>query len=115
MNILFLLISYPDVANNTNMYTDLTEEFRRNNHNVYVVSSCFSNGEKLKNEGNIVVLRVKTGRLFNVNPIIKGLSNLKLPYQFAKSIAKYFDKIKFPLLLNYYYFDNSHLLQHRFE
>ena len=38
MRVLFLMIGYPDADRNTNMYTDLTTEFVKNGHDVYVAA-----------------------------------------------------------------------------
>jgi hypothetical protein len=38
MKVLFLMIAFPDVNRNTNMYTDLTREFLKNGHDVYVAA-----------------------------------------------------------------------------
>lgn len=99
MNVLFLMISYPNIEINTNMYTDLVQEFYNNKHNVYVVAPSLNNMKGISKEGNINVLRVKTGKLFNVNPIIKGISNLLLPYLFSKAINKHLKNVKFDLII----------------
>ncbi|MCD4794180.1 MAG: glycosyltransferase family 4 protein [Bacteroidales bacterium] len=99
MNVIFLMISYPDVSQNTNLYTDLVLEFKQNNHNVYVVAPSFLNKNELKKEEGIFVLRVKSGKLFNVNPVIKGISNVRLPYQFTRTINKYLKGVKIDLII----------------
>ena len=38
MNVLFLMISFPDVRENSNLYSDLAEEFRKNGLNIYVAT-----------------------------------------------------------------------------
>jgi glycosyltransferase involved in cell wall biosynthesis len=99
MKILFLMISYPDVNQNTNMYTDLVMEFVKHQHQVYVTAP---NNNKMHteliNEGGANVLRVKTLKLFNVNPIWKGVANVLLPYQFKNAINQKFRKIKFDVV-----------------
>jgi glycosyltransferase involved in cell wall biosynthesis len=99
MNVIFLMISYPDISQNTNMYTDLVREFKDNGNDVFVVAPSSSNKTTLCKEGGINVLRVKTGKLFKVNPIIKGISNLRLPYQFSKSINKYIMGVRFDIII----------------
>jgi glycosyltransferase involved in cell wall biosynthesis len=98
MKVLFLLIAYPDVAVNTNMYTSLSDEFRKNGHEVFVAAP----GKKetaVNNEGGITVLRVKTFQLFNVPKIYKGIANILLPYQYKKAIVRYFKNIRFDLVI----------------
>lgn len=98
MNVTFLMIAYPDVSRNTNMYTDLVQEFVRNSHNVFVVAPSEKN-TTLSMEGGANVLRVKTGKLFNVNPFVKGVSNVLLHTQFKKSIIKFLDDIEIDLVI----------------
>jgi glycosyltransferase involved in cell wall biosynthesis len=100
MKVLFLMISYPDVAGNTNMYTDLTAEFRKNGHEVYVAApSQDDTSTKINEEGGIEVLRIRTLPLFNTSMIRKGIANLLLPYQYKKAIKLYFKNISFDLVV----------------
>lgn len=103
MNILMLMISYPNVQQNTNMYTDLADEFKKNGHNVYVATG----EEKRKcnktidnSESGINVLRIKIGNIFNVGIIEKGISTITLPYIFNRAINKYFKAIQFDLIVS---------------
>lgn len=99
MNILFLALAYPNADITTNLYTDLMEEFHRNKHNVFVVAPSKNNTTKISVEGNINVLRVKTGKLFNTNIIRKGLANVLLPYQYKKAIKKHSNISSFDLII----------------
>ena len=98
MRVLFLMIAYPDIAKNTNMYTDLTEEFLKNGHDVYVAAPN-KYSTKIFNEGGIKVLRIKTLPLFKTSMIKKGIANLLLPYQYKRAITRYFKKISFDLVV----------------
>ncbi|WP_282016613.1 glycosyltransferase family 4 protein [Marinifilum flexuosum] len=81
------------------MYTDLMHEFCRNGDEVYVLAPSIDGKEGLDTEGLINVLRVKTGKLFNVNPVVKGISNLTLPYLYSRAIKKNLSHISFDLIL----------------
>jgi len=95
------MISYPDVSQNANIYTDLAMEFVKNKHQVYVAAPNNSKRQtSLKNEGGSNVLRIKTLKLFNVNPISKGFANVLLPHQFKKAIKHYFHGIKFDVVIS---------------
>jgi len=98
MKVLFLMIAYPDVAKNTNMYTDLTTEFQKNGHEVYVAAPD-NNSTGIFTEGNIRVLRIKTFPLFNISVIRKGIANVLLPFQYKRAIIKYFNNIRFDLVV----------------
>ena len=38
MNILFLMISFPDIKKGSNLYLDFAEEFGKNGHNVWIAT-----------------------------------------------------------------------------
>jgi len=101
MNILFLTLGYPD-ANGTNLYTDLIDEISNNGNKVYVVTSLerrFRRKTTLNKKKDIEVLRVKTGNLQKNNILEKGISTLLIEYQFIRAIKKYFNNIKFDLIM----------------
>lgn len=58
------MISYPDVSKNNSMYTDLARRFYLEGHNVFVAVANGNSNTKLNTEGEIQVLRIKTGELF---------------------------------------------------
>lgn len=99
MRVLFLMLLYPDVKHTTNLYTDLAKEFVDNGHDV-VVAAPTLDGRKtgLYSEGGVNVLRIKTLPLFGVNPIIKGLANISLPYIFKREIKNHI-KRSFDLII----------------
>jgi glycosyltransferase involved in cell wall biosynthesis len=98
MRVLFLMIAYPDVSRNTNMYTDLTSEFLKYGHEVYVAAPD-NNSTKIYNEGGISVLRIRTLPLFNTSIIKKGIANLLLPYQYKRAIIRYLPNVCFDLVI----------------
>ena len=102
MNILFLMIAFPDIEKNPNLYSDLACECEKNGHNVYV-STILERKYKRKTsymvESSLHVLRVATGDLFNVGFIRKGLTTLSLSHVFKKAIKKYFSGVKFDLVI----------------
>mgnify|MGYP003132521192 FL=1 len=72
-NILFLALNYPNIERDSNMYTDLMQEFKMHGHQVYVVASSSEAGKTgLFNEGGIHVLRCKTYSYKTQNLINKG-------------------------------------------
>ena len=101
MNVLFLMISYPDVRQqNKSLYSDLVDEFARNGNNVYVVAPVLNKRkESMEIEGLATVLRIKTPELFNTNPIMKGIANLMLPLIFRKAIRRSLKNIHFDLVI----------------
>lgn len=100
MNILFLMLSFPDLNKSSNLYTDLVEEFHNRGHKVYPIAPVQDDAQThIQKEKEIDVLRVKTLKLFNVNPIRKGIANVMLPYQYKAAIKKYYKGIKFDLII----------------
>lgn len=102
MNVLFLSISsIADVAAHS-ISLDLLREFRRNGHNVYIVSSIEKNSEgetNLRQEDGCNILRVKIGNNKRANIIEKGITTLMLPKIYIKAIKKYFSDVKFDLVM----------------
>ena len=64
MKIVFVTIAYPRESKESNLYSDLMEEFARHGHTVYVVSSIekrYGQETYLSESNGIKVLRIKTG------------------------------------------------------
>jgi glycosyltransferase involved in cell wall biosynthesis len=99
MNILFLMIAYPDVNKDSSMYTDLAREFSLNGYSVYVAVANGPVKTSLKSEGGVNVLRVKTLKLFNTSIIRKGLANIFLPFQVRKMIGIFFRDLQFDSII----------------
>ena len=56
---------------------------------------------QLSKENEVNVLRIKTGNMFGVSFIEKGITNLTLGSIFKKEINKYFNNIKFDLVIHH--------------
>jgi len=103
VNVLFLMISFPDINKDSNLYSDLAEEFRNNGHQVYVAALLekkHNQNTYLEKVKNLNILRVRTGNLFNTNSVIKkGLTTITIANYFKRAVQKYFNKIKFDLVI----------------
>ena len=103
MNVLFLMISFPDIRENSNLYSDLAEEFRKNGHNIYVATLLekkYNQATYLEKVKELNILRIRAGNWFNINSVIKkGLTTVTIPNFFKKAVQKYFDNIKFDLVI----------------
>jgi hypothetical protein len=81
--ILFLGLGYSDVAHESSLYTELVEELSRAGSDIRVVAPALDDPRKgHREEGGVSVLRVATGRLFEVNLFQKALNNLLLPIRY---------------------------------
>ena len=102
MNVLFLtLLDFISVDVN-NIYTDLMREFVKDGHNIYIISPT----EKRKNEptrlidnDKVKILKLQIGNTQKTNLIEKGISILTLESKFKSGIKKYFNDVKFDLVL----------------
>lgn len=102
MNVLFLtLLDFSTIEEN-GIYTDLMREFIKDAHDLYIISPT----EKRKNEptrlidnGKVKILKLQIGNTQKTNLIEKGISTLTLESKFKSGIKKYFDDVKFDLVL----------------
>jgi glycosyltransferase involved in cell wall biosynthesis len=87
LRILFIALAYPDVAEESGLYSELVEALTEMGHDVRVIAPALS-AEKTgpRIEGGVLVVRVVTGDLFGVGLFRKGLSNLALPFRYWSSI-----------------------------
>jgi len=103
MNVLFLMISFPDIRENSNLYSDLAEEFRKNGNNIYVATLLekkYKQNTYLERVKELNILRVKAGDWFNTNSVIKkGLTTITIANYFKRAVQKYFANIKFDLVI----------------
>lgn len=103
MNVLFLMISFPDIKKDSNLYSDLAEEFRNNGHKVYVATLLekrYKQSTYLEKVKDVSILRVRAGNWFNTNSVIKkGLTTITIANYFKRAVQKYFGNIKFDLVI----------------
>ena len=103
MNVLFLMISFPDIEKDSNLYSDLAEEFRNNGHKVYVATLLekrYKQSTYLEKVKDVSILRVRAGNWFNTNSVIKkGLTTITIANYFKRAVQKYFGNIKFDLVI----------------
>ncbi|MCM3636539.1 glycosyltransferase family 4 protein [Sporosarcina luteola] len=102
MNILLVTLAYPEDEKQTNLYTDLMSEFKKNGHDITVVCQRERRHKKqteITPHQTIPVLRVRTGNITKTNIIEKGISTLLLEAQFIKAIKKHLRNKKFDLVL----------------
>lgn len=101
-NILFLsFIKYKSI-NIHDFYADILRNYIRDGHHVYIVSlveSKYGIETSIINEDGCDILQVKIGGYFNVGAIRKGLTLIMLEYKVKNAIKKYWDSIKFDVVL----------------
>ena len=102
MNVLFLTLLDFSTIDENGIYTDLMREFVKDGHDLYIISPT----EKRKNKptnlidnGKVKILKLQIGNTQKTNLIEKGISTLTLESKFKSGIKKYFDDVKFDLVL----------------
>lgn len=102
MKVLFLTLLDFSTIDENGIYTDLMREFVKDDHNLYIISPT----EKRKNEptklidnGKVKILKLQIGNTQKTNLIEKGISTLTIESKFKNGIKKYFDDVKFDLIL----------------
>ena len=102
MNILFLtILDFNDIEEN-GIYTDLLREFAKNNHKLYIISPIEKRKKiptKLIDDGDIKILKLEIGNIQKTNILEKGISLLTLESKFKSSINKFFNEVKFDLII----------------
>jgi len=84
------------------IYMDLMKCFADNGHKLYIVTPLEKKDEadeEVIEAGNLKILRCKTGNLFGVGMVEKGISQTLLPFKYMKAIERHFKGIKFDLIL----------------
>lgn len=103
MNILFLMISFPDIRKNTNLYSDLAEEFNKNGHNVWIATLLEKKYKKetyFEEVKGLNILHVRAGDWFNTNSVIKkGITTVTIAHYFKGALNQYFKDVKFDLVI----------------
>lgn len=102
IRILFITSDYLKPEKGSNIYTDLADSLKKNNHDIKVVVT----EEKKKidkttlfHENGIPVLRVRTGNLYEVGLVEKAFTFLTLSKEIKKGIKEYFNDEQFDLIL----------------
>lgn len=102
MNILFLTISVVNDITDRSIYADLMRKFRKEGHNVYIVTPTERRYKKqttITEQDRVSVLEIRTLNFQKTNLIEKGIGTLLVENQFLRAIKKYFFGIKFDLVL----------------
>ena len=102
MKILFLSLLDFETLEEHNIYTDLLREFRKEKHELYIVSPVERRKKKktyVIQEDGCKILKLCIGNIQKTNYFEKGFSLLMLQRQFVKGITTCFFDVKFDLVL----------------
>ncbi len=102
MNILFLTMVKMEDINEKGIYQDLMRKFRKEGHEVYIVSPSERREGKptsfIENNG-VHIVRVKTLNLQKTNVIEKGIGQVTLEWKFKSAMKKHFSNVRFDIVL----------------
>jgi glycosyltransferase involved in cell wall biosynthesis len=102
IKILYISNVFPRPEQNSTIYTDLAEELNNDGNEIIVVASDgdseFENTQ-FKIERGLKVLRVKTGCMYDVGLIQKGISVITLKFYIINAIKKYLSNECFDFIL----------------
>ncbi|MGL5099217.1 MAG: glycosyltransferase family 4 protein [Fusobacteriaceae bacterium] len=105
MNILFLFLRHSENPKDSTLTKDISDEFNRQGHNVYVATLLERKENKatqLKVENGYNVLRIKTGNYFDSpGKIEKGITALTMPNILKKEIIKNIGHVKIDLIFTH--------------
>lgn len=103
MNVLFLTLLDFQTIYEPGIYTDLLREFVKHGDEVYVVSPVeVRKGIETRviREKHVTILKQKIGNVQKTTSLLeKGLSTITLEYKIIDGIKKYFNHVKFGLVL----------------
>lgn len=102
MQILFLTLMKIYSPSDEGIYMDLMKCFAEKGHKVSIISPLEkkeAGEEEVISAPNISLVRCRTGNLFGVGMLEKGISQMRLASQYLKAANKYFPGTKFDLIL----------------
>lgn len=96
MKVLFVLLGFPkNYETSSEMYSDMVLQFKKNGHDVYVISGD-PQKTQLINDERLHILRVKSLPIVYVKSMIqKGIGMALLPHFFLRAYKKFFKAEKF--------------------
>ncbi len=102
MNVLFLMVAFPDLATGANLYGDLAVEFAARGHQVRVAALLERKRGGVTHEETVQgvkVLWVRSGDLFDVSFVRKGLTLLRLENDFRRALRRAWPDVRFDLVV----------------
>jgi glycosyltransferase involved in cell wall biosynthesis len=102
VNLLFLTIGKINDISTRGIYEDLIRKFHNEGHNVFVATPTerrYKEKTRLIQNGNVLIIKIKTLNIQKTNIIEKGLASILLEYQFLCAIKKYFSGFCFDIIL----------------
>ncbi len=102
MRVLFLMVAFPELGEGANLYGDLAVEFAAHGHSVHVAALLERKRGRAtyrETRQGVEVLRARSGDLFDVGFLRKGLTMLTLERDFRKAIRQAWPDVRFDLVI----------------
>lgn len=102
MKILYITSVFPRPEEGATIYTDLAEELATHGHTLIVVVADghkTDSASSFSHERGMAVLRVRTGNMYNVGIVTKGISVLTQHHYMKRAISKNLKGMHFDLIL----------------
>lgn len=102
MNILYITSVFPRPEDGDTIYTDLACELSRRDHKMTIVVADGKNAPvktQFGKERGLEILRVRTGHLYNVGLIKKGIATLMLSHHLKRAVVRFLKSRTFDLIL----------------
>lgn len=97
--VIFVALGFPNVEVRRFLYSNLMLEYHKDGHDVFVIAADNTiKRSAISKEGGMTILRVPSLELYGNNKLIKGLSNMLLPYLYKRALRKHKIKLDFDLI-----------------
>lgn len=98
--VIFVALGFPNIEKRRFLYSSLMMEFQRRGHDVFVIAADDDRKHpEIVVEKGIKILRVPSLNLFVKSKLLKGISNVLLPYLYKRALIKHRIKLDFDLIL----------------
>ena len=98
--VVFVALGFPNPEIRRFLYSNLMLEFSKRGHEVFVIAADDEGKEsKITEESGLKILRVPSLKLYGTGNILKGLSNLLLPYLYKRALKKHKIQLDFDVII----------------
>ncbi|NAY91221.1 glycosyltransferase [Muricauda sp. JGD-17] len=98
--VIFIALGFPNPEKRRFLYSNLMLEFSKMGHDVFVIAADDEGKQsKIYHESGLKILRVPSLKLFGTGNLIKGFSNLLLPYLYKRALRRHKIPLDFDVII----------------
>ncbi|WP_222983944.1 glycosyltransferase family 4 protein [Flagellimonas meishanensis] len=98
--VVFVALGFPNPEMRRFLYSNLMLEFSKRGHEVFVIAADDEGKQsKITVERGLKILRVPSLKLYGTGNLLKGLSNLLLPYLYKRALKKHKIPLDFDVII----------------